>query len=239
MLNACCRARLQKADYGTPDKLKALLADQGIQYEPDATPPALKGLARRCLKRMLSAAGDVDPQAMHGYAKSIDVKHLKQNIEEAKSMMPTDKVWEARPTKGILDAIASASVLKCKHNIVKQEDEAQTCFGVVRDGVCSKCNEHTPGIVTYSMELIFRDWHDATKVVYCSGAQTAGIGLFGMTAQAFNALSVAEQTNKMWEPVEQPFVFKAVHEFRASDNNVHTTAFNVQPLPMRLLPSED
>lgn len=219
--------------------MKALLDDNGIAYEPDATPPALKGLARRCLKRMLSTADDVDPGAMHGYAKAIEVKHLKHNIEEAKASMPTDKVWEARPIKGILDAIASASVLKSKHNIVKQEDDELTCFGVVRNGVCSKCNEHTPGIVTYSMELIFRDWHDATKVVYCSGAQTAGIGLFGMTAQAFNALSVTEQTNKMWEPVEQPFVFKAVHEYRASDNNVHTTAFNVQPLPMRLLPSED
>ena len=60
-----------------------------------------------------------------------------------------------------------------------------------------------------------------------------------MTAHAFNQLTVTEQTNSMWGLVEKPIVFKVVHEFRSSDNNVHSTAFKISPLPMRLLPNTD
>ena len=188
---------------------------------------------------MLSNENDMSSETTFAYAKSLNVRELLLSIEEVRAEQPTAKVWAPRPFKGIVDSFVSATVLKLKHNVVEDKDVEDTCFGYIENGVCKKCKEHTPGVVVYSIEIMMRDFNDPTKTVFFTGGQTAGIGLFGMSAQSFNALPPAEQSERMWNVVEQPFVFKVVHDYRPKDNHIHTTMFNVNPLPLRLLPDVD
>ena len=231
-------ACLQKTEFNTPEKLKALLDEKGINYDSSSKTVVLRGLAKRCLKRaLIEMQTDVDRETSILLNKAMNVSSLLSRIEETRIEQPIEKVWIRTPVKGVFDEFYTRSVLKLKHNVTESPDMT-TCFGIVEDGKCKKCGEHTPGVVAYSFEFSMMDFHDQSKCVHLSGAQSAGIGFFGMSAREFNTLTETERKNKMMNMMYKPFIFNTMVEYRLKDNHAHANGYNVRPLPDTVLPEE-
>ena len=77
-------------------------------------------------------------------------------------------------------------VAKLMHNDSSSKDA--DCYGVVEDGICKKCGEHTPGVVGYSFAVLMRDMLNVKDAIFCTCSQAAGLGIFGLSAPEFNQL---------------------------------------------------
>ena len=77
-------------------------------------------------------------------------------------------------------------VAKLMHNDSSSKDA--DCYGVVEDGICKKCGEHTPGVVGYSFAVLMRDMLNVKDAIFCTCSQAAGLGIFGLSAAEFNQL---------------------------------------------------
>jgi len=60
---------------------------------------------------------------------------------------------------------------------------------------------------------------------------SAGQSLFGMNAEAFNALGEKERADKIEAAEQEKFYFGVVMEYKLSMNDVRLTAYDLERLP--------
>jgi hypothetical protein len=174
----------------------------------------------RRLKRQEKEAGSKSARACLFQAKrGITIAELKCRIAELRACPKEDTSWVV--VNGIVTDIDD-EVICLKHAVGKDV----SCRGRVRDGECARCHNKTPGVLAYSFSMIVKDPNSQVSLVL-RGSQSAGEGLFALSATEFNALTPAQQGDAREQAERMYYTFKVSLDCTSDDDvNVVSCLFN-------------
>jgi len=187
----------------------AYLRHEHIEYDDDASPVYLMGLARRRVKRKIMEDSSTEERNLIGNGMAaLDVVSLVKKIDNLRLAASEHKSWE----------YYNAKITHVPFDVVKHVHYADwngPCKGMIGDnGVCSKCDMSVPGEYVYLFSIIIEDLVRPNCDIKIQVNDKGGRAMFGVSAAVFAGEPPETQREKIESVQEVPALLKLFIQYQ-------------------------
>lgn len=219
--------RREQPDLSSPQAVRNYLTEQNITL-PDATTDNYRLVIAQRRVRRLQEELTGTPQRPRRFADALSVTEARQVMAhlQAKAEADNDDTKCFKSMKGIIIEY-SEEFVKLKHQVANMTQ----CRGIIRDGVCTRCHGHTPGVAAFAFTVVVQDMDNTGMTQTVTMSDKGGRALFNMSPEEFDGLGAVAKRDILENIEDVPVGFRLIMSYDLKNEHHMCIAWGAEVLP--------